>query len=39
MCLSQENISVQKLGVGELDLLIRNCKKALSGNVGLEQKK
>lgn len=39
VCLSEENISVQKLGLAELESQIKNFKRVRSGKLNLAQKK
>jgi len=39
VCLSEENISVQKLGLAELETQIKNFKRARSGKLNVAQKK
>lgn len=39
ICLGQENISVQKLGMPEFEAMLKNCRKAVAGSLPLEQKK
>lgn len=39
ICLSENNISVQKLGLADLESTIKNCKKAKLGKLSVAQKK
>lgn len=39
VCLHEDNISVQKLGLADLENIIRNYKKARAGKLSMAQKK
>lgn len=39
ICISENNISVQKLGLADMENTIKTCKRARTGKLAINQKK